>query len=102
MRPGQTLYCQSGHSTEEGYHAEGETWTQEGEIVTREWWTEGRDCDGRLDRQGRDECPLDQLHELAPYITDGDQADVWAGVTWPNWQQVASSQRDEYAEMAGY
>jgi hypothetical protein len=87
--------------TDEGWHAEGETWFFDGDTVRCEWWTDGRDCDGRLSQWGCASASLDRLRERRPPYTDDDPA-LWRGVMYPEWTKGDSGQRDEYAEMARY
>jgi hypothetical protein len=87
-----------------GEHEEGYSYTttkftfeenDEGDFVLyREWYTESRDCDGRLDRQG-----TDYAEEL-----DGNWHYDDPDVKYPLWAKVPKSyrQRDYAAEAMGY
>jgi hypothetical protein len=92
INAGQTLQWSESHPTDEGWSASGETWNFDGIGITREWFSDGRDCDGRLQRYGSDYCPVAML----------DSGTEMDGVTFPSWQDSESEQRDEYAELAGY
>jgi hypothetical protein len=93
LRPGQTRHWARSYPTDEGWNAEGETWTHEGDHVARTSWTDGRDCDGRMSTDTRLECALERL-------TDRRDSPDWEPS--PDWLRVESSQRDYQAEAAGY
>lgn len=92
LHQGKGLSWQFSHPTEEGYHEEGATYFLNGDTLTQEWWYDGRDCDGRMTREGECECRIDQL---AAGYQEGE-------ITWPKWEPVNSRQRDYAAEAAGY
>lgn len=93
LMDGDAIYRLTGGPTDEGYHREGTTWSRSGGMVYRSWWTDGRDCDGRYETEGRDECPITELRTEQSY--DGE-------VDLPNWGNRRTSQRDHTAEAAGY
>ena len=96
LKPGQTLQWEQGGPTDEGWSSNWEQWTYdeyEGR-VEREWCHSGRDCDGRHEQGGTDDCPF---HELE-YYPPGE----WSDVPLPKWERVSSGQRDYTAEAAGY
>lgn len=92
LRPGQTLrWCHSS-PTEEGWSAEGYTYHHEGDRVTLEHVTDGRDCDGRLRQIYVDFVSLDDLAA----------GNVFEGIAYPKWESVEGSVYDEYAQAANY
>ena len=95
IEPGGSLHHWSGGRTEEGWSSEAERWrlSEDGETVERESTSDGRDCDGRLTQYMDLEC---KAVDLAAGHDAGD------GVKFPAWERVSESQRDEYAEAAGY
>lgn len=95
LEPGQTLSWEHGGRTDEGYSIEGESYRHEGDRIVREWWSDGRDCDGRSSNGGEDVCRLDML-DAHTY--------EWEGVTHtaPKWTPEDVYQRDYAAEAAGY
>lgn len=95
LRPGQSLSRSEGGPTDEGYSAQGDTFEHCGDHVRREWWNDGRDCDGMFSQGGESCCRADQLDS---HICD------WEGKTetWPLWQPADQWQRDYQAEAAGY
>lgn len=114
LTPGQSLDWSSGHTTDEGWHHECETWGYDSEegCVNSEVWSEDLDCDGRLDRHGEYSCAIGELlyaelymhsyeeqSRQPPYARDED---TYRGVLWPNWQRTGASQRDYSAEAMGY
>lgn len=109
LRPGQQLSWSCGGPTDEGWSRESETWGYDCEDhvgeVFRQWCHDGRDCDGRLTREGEDVCDLADLRREWPGgLDDMSQAerDGWRDVRWPAWRKAKSCQYDEYAEAAGY
>lgn len=100
LRPGQKLGHSYGGPCEEGWFRVAETWEHTGDGVFKESTSDGRDCDGRLTQYFDSFAPLDQLRVREPYRMEGEPPSE--GVLWPNWERVSASQRDEYAEMAGY
>jgi hypothetical protein len=101
LKPGQTLQWATGGPCDEGYHYRGDKWFFDGDTVFSEWWSEGRDCDGRIQQWGCASCDLAHLQERKPPYADDDPA-LWRGVLYPEWTKGDRGQRDEYAEMAGY
>lgn len=99
LKPGQSLSRSKWQRHEEGYSTEQETWTHDTDCVRREWSFGGCDCDGSLERYGKDFCWLSDLLVLEPYSADDPN---YQGVRWPDWQEEDRGQRDLYAEMAGY
>jgi hypothetical protein len=94
LRESQSLRHSRWQETDEGWSSEATCWTLENGIITRETITDGRDCDGRLMRSFVDKCPLAMLAAQPAY--DAPELMV------PVWRDIESSQRDEYAEAAGY
>jgi len=79
LAPGQTLNHYQAEPTDEGYSYRAQTFTHHLDgTVTCSTASGGRDCDGRLD-----------------YYSD---------LVWDHgrWELESRSQRDEYAEAAGY
>lgn len=95
LRPGECVRLEASSRTEEGWEAEGETLRFDGAKVRRDWWRDGRDCDGRLSEEGRLVCSLLDLR--AKTSTDPD-------IMMPQWRDVPRSyaRRDYAAEAAGY
>lgn len=93
LKPGQTLSHYKFERTDEGWHSEAVEWEHGGEGVTRNSYSSGVDCDGRLDCQYEDYCPLS---DLTNWEVDGEDYKM------PDWQDVRSSQRDHYAEAMNY
>jgi len=93
-----TVSTSSGGKTDEGWSTAREEWTLAGDRVTREWGTDGVDCDGRSSTFGSDSCPLDRLAVLVPF--GFERAD--APFLLPDWRDETTSQRDHSAEQAGY
>ena len=82
------------HPTEEGWSSQSEQYTHEGDRVVNEMCSSGRDCDGRLDQYSKWECKLDELQNDPPRPSKP--------LSTPDWTKVSASQRDQYAEAAGY
>lgn len=92
LNAGQTLHHSFGGPTDEGWSSESNIWEFDGKQIRLQWCSDGRDCDGRLTRAGECYCKADLAQS-------GNEFD---GVRYPAWEQGESSQRDEYAEAAGY
>ena len=92
IKPGQPLRWGESRPSEEGYSYQSLSWGLSDGKVTRSSASGGRDCDGRVDFYEDLECPIDQL---AVNRYEG-------GPLTPAWKNIRSSQRDQYAEMAGY
>ncbi len=93
LRPGQSVTMYTGKPTDEGFSCEAQTYEYDGETVASEINTWGADCDGRHEWHGESSCTLEGLHGI-----EGDEY----GPDRPDWQRGRSSQRDQYAELAGY
>ena len=103
LRPGQSLTWVTGGLTDEGFARESITWEWDGEVLTRHWCEDGRDCDGRYSRTGSETCGGHWLMcGREPYTGDDDPV-VWEGVIWPAWQSNDDvAIYDEAAQAAGY
>lgn len=99
LRPGQSLSHSRFAHTDEGWSRESYTWTHHGDRIESAWCEDGRDCDGQLTRRGTGFAQLDKLGENPAWPPDDPNM---AGVLWPEWEDVETSQRDEFAELAGY
>ena len=95
LRPGMIAAWEQGGPNDEGYGIEGESYRHDGDHVTRQWWSDGRDCDGRMSSGGDDACRLDRL-DAHRYEWEGSQH------TAPAWVPEDVYQRDYSAEAAGY
>lgn len=91
LRPGQSLTHYQHYKTDEGWGSETVTWSypDDAPVISRDWFTDGTDCDGRLCRGGEDECSIDDLG----CHNDGE---------YPSWRESGSYQHDQYAELADY
>ena len=108
---GQSLTHETFERHDEGWSHEVTEWTHETidyrdaetPVVTRNWFNEGTDCDGRHGRGGVDTCWLSELKQgNEPYFGDDDPA-TWEGVIWPNWRELKDhGVYDQFAQMAGY
>lgn len=94
LRPGETLCAGYGGQCDEGWSRFSEQWSHTGLRVEREWVSEGQDCDGRSAQYGEDFAMLDELDAVGR----GEFEEMLA----PRWQDSQTSQRDEFAELAGY
>lgn len=93
LREGQTLRTTQGGETDEGWYRETHYWSFDGDIVTHEWMSRQRDCDGLYEHGGSSICLRDRVAK------GGDNGD---GVSWPDWQQTENHHRDHSAEAMGY
>lgn len=102
IQPGDRWTHCIGGPNEEGYSWTEESWEHLGDVVERVTYTQALDCDGRLDTEYTDECPIgpeDLFHH--PYGRRFDPEEP-GQILFPNWQGKAASQRDYEAEKAGY
>jgi hypothetical protein len=84
LRPGQTLRHYTAQSTDEGWESEEQFWEHMGDHIAHDFHSDGRDCDGRLERGGR---------VIAQAIKPSG---------FPDWEDADTYQRDYSAEAAGY
>lgn len=96
LRPGQTINFGTGGPDEEGWHYDAETIDYHGDFLTRKTYSGGTDCDGRLERESRLRCHVLGLR-FYPYGNDNAQK-----IAFPKWEMLFASQRDQFAEAAGY
>jgi len=80
---------------EEGYEYEGVTFELINGIVEAQFASGGSGCDGPIHFYSELECPLLELN-TGPCCMYVD------GIRYPNWKEVSRSQRDLFAEAAGY
>jgi hypothetical protein len=94
---GQYLTHSVGGPDEEGFSYTHTRWARYGhgreEFIEQSVATNARDCDGPLDTYWVGECRVDALEDHPSF----DNA-----VPVPNWEKVSASQRDHFAEVAGY
>jgi len=86
----------SGGPTDEGYSFESETWSLEDGIVTREWYCDARDCDGRHQQGFTVDCPVERLKMGEVH------GETFSQFSTPDWMEIGYTQRDHTAEAAGY
>jgi hypothetical protein len=94
LREGQKVWHHFYAPTDEGFTSETNQWTFDGERVFCEWYTNGRDCDGRLEQFGETFFFADEVK--------GGHHDLDEGIKFPRWRELAHSQRDHTAEAMGY
>ena len=84
------------YRTDEGWSREAAQFEFDGETVTLERFSEGRDCDGYLSSNDRLTCPVSDL--AAHFYEDDGGATKHA----PLWQRKESEVCDAEAQRAGY
>lgn len=92
---GQSLHHSHFGPTDEGFHSETSVWSFDGYVLTSEYYSDSRDCDGRISHHAQSTCCADELK--AGYV-DPD----FCGIAYPAWQHTIRGQRDYSAEAAGY
>jgi hypothetical protein len=113
LEPGQSIELEDGGPTDEGWSYSSTILELEkartvdplniasGWIVTLDYRSESRCCDGRMDSEHQSYCPIE---ELAAW----NMAEQYPGQGYenhpllPQWHHAESSQRDYAAEAAGY
>jgi hypothetical protein len=93
LRPEQELTHCTTARTDEGFHGAADTWTHDGDSVSRTVATWGRDCDGRYEHEYTACCDLNRLAAAEGYEGQPKR---------PDWQDERQWQRDHTAEAAGY
>lgn len=93
LADGQTLQHTSGGPCDEGWNSTSTRWSRDGDTIERETLNEGRDCDGGYSHHVIVRANLVNL--------DANEA-ADDTIACPAWERVSASQRDEYAELAGY
>ena len=109
LRPGQSLRWSYGGPHEEGYCWTMHTWTHTNDPVMgviEVIETRGRCCDGPHESYGKYWCPASQLRS-GPLMHLDKHDEYGEPIPLPNsnrptWQALKTSQRDHYAEAAGY
>lgn len=99
LKPGQTLSWGAAWRHEEGWSSVSYVWSFDGEYVTQDYATDGRDCDGRLSTESVTEC---HVHHLRAHTYTLNHADGERTYYAPKWETVRSGQRDYSAEAMGY
>ena len=104
LRPGAELNYGKRWQHEEGWSAEYYTWRHDGDAITEERGTDGRDCDGRHSTGDVWHAPLAELAGRLPGLDFVGRLErpAWDGVSWPQWQRGDAWQRDYSAELANY
>lgn len=99
LRPGQTLEHYQGGPTDEGWSSVWHSWTlsDDGRELTREYVSDGCDCDGRLTSGGIDYADANPATFTRGYDPYKDRPQ-----RWPYWLEESHSRRDYQAEAAGF
>lgn len=90
LREGKRIDLSNSEATDEGYNYIAESYTIDGPMLNCEVAHGGSDCDGRIDNYREHEAPI---NELRYRCSIGE---------CPEWQELGCSQRDQFAELAGY
>lgn len=104
LKPGQTLSYGGGGLTDEGhswFHQEYE-YDESWPCVFSRHSNGGSDCDGPYEHHSEAACLLANLSAVPPRIADPEYQLEEIPFARPDWQQGLRSQRDHYAEAAGY
>jgi hypothetical protein len=114
LEPGQSLTAHRWERTDEGWSSETEIYRHEGDRVRCKAKNDGRDCDGRLTSLWEGEAMLDGnrpplCHFNSFQDEKGRYFEEWTAYRHNGgecrrmeFKTVEESQRDEYAEAAGY
>lgn len=96
---GKSISFHSHRRTDEGYQSEKEVITLRDRVLKLRWWSDGRDCDGRLTQEGRSCCPVHRRASVRHRKYGNEKP---ARDRFPKWEEGERSQRDESAERMGY
>lgn len=104
LAPGDQLTHVTGGQHEEGYSFTTETWAFNGQTVTREIDTTGRDCDGRHYEHDVCDCDITDLAFYPSLFYPKESADSPERTRppAPKWERIGRHSRDFSAEAAGY
>lgn len=99
LKPGQSLHHYQRGSTDEGWSSSAESWTlsSDGRLLKRENESDGRDCDGRLQRYSTSYADSNPATFHAGYDPYKDRPAMF-----PYWTEGQSYQRDHFAEAMNY
>ncbi len=104
--PGKPINIHRYETTDEGYSFEQDNiLLGEDGRVTMESVDDGRDCDGRLTRESHyvmDGLTRIEVEQEPTAVMQRAGIEASWSVMVPNWMKARSTQRDEYAEAAGY
>ncbi len=99
LRSGQSLRHSCAYDNGEGWSWESCRWTFDGETVTRDYGSGGRDCDGASSQSGSDECPLADLQTVGAFRPTFNSL----GILRPAWRQAGPTVvYDQFAQLEGY
>lgn len=100
LTPGQAIEIGYGSPTDEGWSSHFEKYEYDAEegVVQCEIVDDGSDCDGRLTSFWNGECAISRLASMDMVDSEFEPN----GLRQPDWVEQGRSQRDEFAEMAGY
>lgn len=96
---GESASFQAHKTHDEGWRSDSACLTREGHVVRLDFYSDGRDCDGRSSSHAVSVCRKDDLRAVAPYRYMGERKDR---NRYPRWTSVDASQRDYSAEAMGY
>lgn len=98
------LEVSESHQHEEGWSSTYVRWALDGDVVTCEEHTDGRDCDGRMSTSTTAWCPVSALAAVEVYASGDHEASEGGPLPFrvPEWRQGRRSRRDYSAEAAGY
>ena len=107
LREGESYHTWHAEPTDEGFWSMAVIYSHEGDVIRCEHYTKSRDCDGILETFSEVEARIDELayerERLVSYDRNGNTVvKLSRKIKLPNWKQTHVSQRNQYAEMAGY
>jgi hypothetical protein len=92
LRAGQELSHTYAWNNGEGWSRESNYWSFDGQTLSVTVSRSGRDCDGWHEWNQESHCDA----------TQAQSGPAYDGVTYPEWCNGLTSQRDQYAESMGY
>ena len=95
LKPGQKLHWSKFERDTEGWSRLGMTWEFDGDVLRHTVVDDGRDCDGPLTQTTV--LAHDNRYDGWRLIHDGRET-----LPVPQWREIESCQRDQYAEAAGF
>ena len=93
LKPNQELKYSQFYYNSEGYTSKLHGWEYKDNKVYYKLAVDAIDCDGRMTTYDEYECDINELHSYH---------NSESNLNLPNWKEVTHSQRDFFAEAAGY
>lgn len=108
LKDGESFSLEHRQRTEEGWQQEVVSWELVEETVTKSWYSDGVDCDGRMEYSSNCACHISQLQKSPAWLYSewiegkGNENHYSSTIKVPEWENVRKHQRDHTAERMNY